>query len=113
MKKSLLSVILVIALLLSQFTVFAAFKDMQDDRLSWAKTAVEEMAEAGLIKGYEDGSFRPDNAVTKQEALVLISRIVGFSDKSSKNYAEIASEIYAETLEKYATPYKSEISYLL
>ena len=113
MKKTLLSVILVIALLLSQFTVFAAFSDMKEDRLSWAKTAVEEMAEAGLIKGYEDGTFRPDNAVTKQEALVLISRIVGFTDKSSAAYSDVASELFAETLEKYATPYKAEISYLL
>ena len=82
MKKTILSIILVLTLLLSQISVFA-FDDMNEDRLSWAKTAVEEMAEAGIIKGYEDGSFRPDNSVTKQEALILISRVLGFTESSS------------------------------
>ncbi len=112
MKKTLLSVILVIALLFTQFSVFA-FDDMNEERLSWAKTAVEEMAKAGLIKGYEDGSFRPDNAVTKQEALILIARVLGFTEKSSAEYIEIASDIYSETLAELTTPYKDEISYLL
>lgn len=112
MKKTFLSVILVIALLFTQFSVFA-FDDMNEERLSWAKTAVEEMADAGLIKGYEDGSFRPDNAVTKQEALILIARVLGFTEKSSAEYIKIASDIYAETLAQLSTPYKDEIGYLL
>jgi len=41
MKKTFLPVILVLTLLLSQISVFA-FDDMNEDRLSWAKTAVEE-----------------------------------------------------------------------
>ncbi len=112
MKKTILSVILVIALLFTQMGAFA-FDDMNEERLSWAKTAVEEMADSGLIKGYEDGSFRPDNAVTKQEALILIARVLGFTEKSSAEYIEIASDIYAETLAELETPYKDEISYLL
>lgn len=112
MKKTLLSILLVIALLLSQVSIFA-FDDMNEERLSWAKTAVEEMAEAGLIKGYEDGTFRPDNAVTKQEALILISRVLGFTESSSKEYSEVASNVYSEVLSGYSTPYKDEISYLL
>lgn len=112
MKKTFLPVILILTLLLSQFSVFA-FDDMNEDRLSWAKTAVEEMAEAGLIKGYEDGTFRPDNSVTKQEALILIARMLGFTEKSSAKYSEIASEVYADALADFATPYKNEISYLL
>ena len=112
MKKTLLSVILIIALLFTQVSVFA-FDDMNEERLSWAKTAVEEMAESGLIKGYEDGSFRPDNAVTKQEALILIARVLGYTEKSSAEYIKIASEVYEESLAELTTPYKSEISYLL
>ncbi len=111
-KKSILSIVLVLAVLLSQISVFA-FSDMNEERLSWAKTAVDEMSASGIIKGYEDGSFRPDNAVTKQETLVLISRILGFNEASSDKYVEIASEIYQGTLSSYSTPYKDEISYLL
>ncbi len=112
MKKSILSIVLVLAVVLSQISVFA-FSDMNEERLSWAKTAVDEMSASGIIKGYEDGSFRPDNSVTKQETLVLISRILGFNEASSDKYVEIASEIYQDTLSSYSTPYKDEISYLL
>ncbi|MFA7636837.1 MAG: S-layer homology domain-containing protein [Monoglobales bacterium] len=112
MKKTILSIFLIIALLFSQVSVFA-FDDMNEERLAWANTAVKEMAEKGLIRGYEDGKFRPDNSVTKQETLVLISRVLGFTEKSSADYTKIASEIYDEALADYSTPYKKEISYLL
>ncbi len=90
-----------------------AFSDMEGDSFSWAKEAVEVMAELEIIKGYEDGTFKPDKSVSKQEALVLMSRICGYSEESSEKYIELAKTEYAETLENYETPYKDEIAYLL
>ena len=113
MKKTLISIVLVIALLMSQISIFAAFDDMNEERLSWAKTAVDEMTEAGLIYGYGDGTFRPDNSVTKQETLVLIARVLGINEESSVKFNEIAKETYAEALSEYSMPYKEDVSYLL
>lgn len=113
MKKSILSILIVITLLVSQIGVFAAFDDMQAEHLSWAKEAVEEMTDAGLIYGYGDGTFRPENPVTKQEALILIARVLGVNEDSSAEYCEIALEKYSDLLKNCETPYKEEISYLL
>lgn len=33
--------------------------------------------EAGMIKGYEDGSFRPDQSLSRAEAVAMINRFVG------------------------------------
>lgn len=36
--------------------------------------AVTQAKEFGLITGYEDGTFRPDNTITREEAMVLLNR---------------------------------------
>lgn len=41
----------------------------------WAYKAIEELAEKGLINGYEDGTFKPDAPITRAEVAIIISRI--------------------------------------
>lgn len=48
------------------------FKDVPDTH--WAAKAIEELSEEGIINGYEDGSFKPEQPVTRAEAAVMISR---------------------------------------
>lgn len=42
---------------------------------SWAKEAVEAASEAGFIKGY-DGSFRPQNYLTRAEAITMLDNVL-------------------------------------
>ena len=113
MKNKFIALLIIASIALAQLGVFA-FDDMAEERLSWAVEAVEAMAEKGIIKGYEDGTFRPDKEITKEEALILVSRICGFTDESSEKYKELATEIYGDFISgKYNTPYISEISFLM
>jgi murein DD-endopeptidase MepM/ murein hydrolase activator NlpD len=48
------------------------FKDIPDTH--WAAKAIDELSEKGIIKGYEDGTFKPDAPVTRAEVAVMISR---------------------------------------
>ncbi|MCH5188137.1 MAG: S-layer homology domain-containing protein [Oscillospiraceae bacterium] len=41
----------------------------------WAQKAVSAMAEAGVVNGYQDNTFRPDNSVTRAEAVTMIARL--------------------------------------
>lgn len=51
--------------------------DFSDVKSSdWYFNEVKKAENAGYITGYEDGSFRPSNSVTRQEAAVVLSRIV-------------------------------------
>lgn len=45
------------------------FKDIAGH---WGKSYIEKMNKAGIINGYEDGTFRPDGTVTKGEFATLI-----------------------------------------
>ena len=42
----------------------------------WAENAVLTAVASGLIDGYEDGTFRPDNYVTRAEAMTIINRML-------------------------------------
>ncbi|MDF2652361.1 MAG: 6-bladed beta-propeller, partial [Paenibacillus sp.] len=45
---------------------------------SWAADAVAKAVEAGIITGYDDGSFRPDVAINRAEMAVMIARALGW-----------------------------------
>lgn len=40
----------------------------------WAKGSIEWAMEKGLIKGYPDGSFKPNNPLTRAEACAILER---------------------------------------
>ncbi|MHA6483422.1 family 16 glycosylhydrolase [Paenibacillus sp. strain BS8-2] len=50
----------------------SAFKDVSSG--SWYYDAVTAATQMGLLHGFEDGSFRPDQAVTRQEMAVMAAR---------------------------------------
>lgn len=58
----------------------AAFAD-EGDITAWAKTAVKDAAEYGLIKGYEDGTYKPKNHITRAEAAQILMRVAEFTTK--------------------------------
>ena len=41
----------------------------------WSFNEISALTEAGIMQGYRDGTFRPDNSVTRGEMATLISRI--------------------------------------
>jgi hypothetical protein len=41
----------------------------------WAEEAIRRLMARGLMKGYPDGSFRPDQAVTRAEIAVILKRM--------------------------------------
>lgn len=42
----------------------------------WAQEAINQAANEGIISGYPDGTFRPDNNITRAEAISIINRVL-------------------------------------
>ncbi|WP_341347168.1 Ig-like domain-containing protein [Paenibacillus sp. FSL H3-0469] len=49
----------------------------------WAQAAIERMSQAGIITGYEDGTFRPDQTLTRAEAVTIVNRALGMAPLTS------------------------------
>ena len=41
---------------------------------------MQVLTDLGIVKGYEDGSFRPDDVITRAEVVAIINRVQGLSD---------------------------------
>lgn len=59
------------------------FKDIAGH---WGKTYIEKMNKAGVINGYEDGTFRPDGTVTKGEFVTLIAQALKLETKDEDGH---------------------------
>ncbi|MCI3921154.1 S-layer homology domain-containing protein [Paenibacillus sp. TRM 82003] len=44
---------------------------------AWARTAVGQAVQAGVIRGYPDGTFRPNEGITRAEMAVLLANAIG------------------------------------
>ena len=80
MKKRILTWLLAISMLGSLLTVPAGaaavtkFSDVSD---SYTATAVESLRLMGVLDGYGDGTFRPDETATRAQVVTLLYRIAG------------------------------------
>ncbi|GAA4861388.1 hypothetical protein GCM10023310_45950 [Paenibacillus vulneris] len=50
---------------------------------AWAQKAVAQAFHAGIVKGYEDGSFRPDAQITRAEMAVMLSNALGLTTEAN------------------------------
>lgn len=80
----------------------------------WAFSYISEMEIRGVISGYEDGTFRPDNYITRSEAAKMIAKIEGsYKENIYEKFDDVkendwhAPYIYA--VEKYFNNYSDEV----
>lgn len=91
-----------------------SFSDISDKKYEWAVGYIEEMTERGFISGYEDGTYRPDNSITRIEALSLFARAMGSRSDINEKALKAAKEKYGAVVAKYKLSFGSEdIEYLL
>ena len=54
------------------------FKDIPDNY--WACPAISTLTNAGILKGFEDGNFRPNEPVTRAQMAAIIARFANLSE---------------------------------
>ena len=86
--KKLLAMVLALVMTMSlAVSANAAFKDVKDINETYAESA-EVLANLGVFKGYEDGSFNPKGDITRAEVAAIVYRIYtgDVKDVQAKNY---------------------------
>ena len=74
--KKFLSLVLALAMTMSLVTVSAGAKDFTDNSKIEYKEAVDVVSAAGIVEGYEDGAFNPQNTLTRGAAAKIICNLI-------------------------------------
>ena len=68
---------------------------------SWYAPFVKKAAANGIVTGFEDGSFRPDSYVTKEDAIVMLYRALSLNEDLPQGYTLFADDL---DISSYAQP---------
>ena len=73
-----LALVLTFAMMISTVAMAATFTDIEEGSTYAEATAV--LADLGILKGYEDGTFGADKVITRAEVVAVVNRLQGLSD---------------------------------
>ena len=61
----------------------------------WAKEAIERWKDKGVVNGYEDGTFKPKQAITRAELAKIIVEIFGLNNTShAVKYSDVSEDAW-------------------
>ena len=69
-----------------QTTPASVFTDIVDH---WAQASVESMYAKGIINGFGDGTFKPEQNVTRAEFVKMIAMIIGLDVTGDADFADV------------------------
>jgi len=88
--KKLLSLVLAGGLFIG--TTAFAFSDVNETH--WAHSQIDEMYRSNIISGFPDGTFKPDNPVTREQAASIIINFFDLNIKESVKTFEVVPKGY-------------------
>lgn len=103
--RTIITMIVTVAMLVTSLGVpaFAAsFSDITDQRVS---DAVDKLVGFNIITGYEDGTFKPDNQITRAEFAAIVTRMKGVADNLSADAVTGFSDLDNDSSRAWARPY--------
>ena len=88
---------------LMPMSVSAAANVESDISGHWAEDTIQSWVDEGTIKGYEDGSFKPENTISRAEFMTMVNGIFGHTDVKATTYTDVKSDSwYADAVAKAA-----------
>lgn len=76
----------------------ATFGDVKRNGKEWYTKAVYTLADGGIIRGYLDGTFQPNNQITRAEAVAMLGRLFGRQEELGQGIMQISRyvDVYPE-----------------
>ncbi|MFZ5632937.1 MAG: S-layer homology domain-containing protein [Bacillota bacterium] len=69
----------------------AAFAQPSDIAGHWAGKQIGDWISKGLASGYPDGTFKPDNTITRAEFVTLANKAFGFNQSVQTDFSDVKS----------------------
>ncbi|NLJ76142.1 MAG: S-layer homology domain-containing protein [Peptococcaceae bacterium] len=101
--------ILCLSLLLVLSLVGTAYAQPADIKGHWAEKQISNWVDNELIAGYPDGTFKPDNSITRAEFAVLANKACGYTASAPVTFSDVntADWYYGEVARAVAAGYIS------
>ncbi|MGE7912494.1 S-layer homology domain-containing protein [Lysinibacillus xylanilyticus] len=71
----------------------STFKDVPKSH--WAYESIKQVAEKGLVTGYEDGTYKPSAQVTRAEFAMFLSRVFDSSERTTASFSDVSNTHWA------------------
>lgn len=95
MKKKILAIALALVLALGMLMPAAAESRFSDLENHWAISYIEKWADKGVINGYPDGTFRPDQDITRSEVAKVLALAYEMPlDITSHSFSDVEEGIW-------------------
>jgi hypothetical protein len=96
-KRAVSLVVLVTFLIYSVMASFALQASDKESWPEWAKDQIETWVDKGLISGYSDGSFKPNNSVSRAEFVTLVTKVFNFTEESDESFVDVPDGSWYES----------------
>jgi len=55
----------------------------------WASGQIAEWMEKGVVSGFPDGTFRPDESISRAQFITMVNTVLGLKEKAPISYADV------------------------
>ncbi|MBQ6860354.1 MAG: S-layer homology domain-containing protein, partial [Clostridia bacterium] len=98
--KRVLSLVLALSMVMSMFTFSFAGTGLKDVAGTEYESAVEALVELGVVNGYDDGTFLPENVVSRAEMAKLLVVAAGLAPaaelaEGTTKFSDVAADHWA------------------
>lgn len=91
--KSILSLLLCIIMAMQTVNIItvAAANDYENH---WAKAQITDLMDRNIVNGYNDGSVKPDNNISRAEFVTLVNKLFNYTDKADSNFPDVNGSMW-------------------
>lgn len=91
--------LIIFCMMITYMPISASAAEVTDISNHWAQATIQSWVDQGFINGYPDGSFRPDNNITRAEFLALTNRAFGYAITVPISYSDVeVGDWYYDTI---------------
>ncbi|WP_027400301.1 S-layer homology domain-containing protein [Anaerovorax odorimutans] len=93
MKMKKLSCLLLALVMISTLSLpmnVSGYSKFSDIRGHWAEQYINKAVSEGIIEGYKDGTFKPNNAVTRAEFISMVNRALGCTGTANITFNDVS-----------------------
>lgn len=69
--------------------ITATAKNITDISQHWGKDSIQTFIDKGYVNGYDDGTFKPENKITRAEFIKLVNSVYNFTNSQDENFTDV------------------------